>query len=130
MTTEEIAARIKKAHALRPPRWANDERMSEKIDSLPDYILACAHMRAELEEARSWLATALVTAERQWSDLVRPSESTVKAEDRILRTENPELATVIAESKHGIGQIDRLVRRFELDERSTSRIYTLITGNG
>lgn len=129
VTLEEVEARITRAHKTRPPRWGADDRHDEKVETLADYLLSSAHARADLEEARSWLGEALQRFEEQWDDVDPGPCRTEKERQRQIALALPEVAAGRADAKRYLQTIERLVRRFERDEQTTSRIYTLMTGN-
>lgn len=139
MTLEEIRARLLAALPLRIPMFDPNAAPVTKVRALEDYLLKTAHHRGELEEGLHWLYEAKKTLKNQWDDLQGwemnlPRGATTRNRTQEMMREAkrhtaPELYTSLMECKELEDSILRQIRRLELDDKATSRGYTLITGS-
>lgn len=139
MTLEEIRARLKAALPLREPLFDPSAAPVAKVRALEDYLLLTAYHRGELEEALHWLYEAKKTLKREWDDLhgwemnlPRGATTRNRTQEMVREAKRhtaPELYTSLAECTQLENSILRQIRRLELDDKATSRGYTLITGS-
>lgn len=133
MDLTEIRDLIGTATGLRVPTKHPDTPATRWVGELEDHILAIAHMRGELEEARLVMEGVVEGYTDQWEEIEgwemvagsRPSKEDVFAAKRKLR---PDLAAILREAERTLAKIDRQIRRLELDERTVSRAYSMATG--
>lgn len=130
MTLEEMRTVVAISVAMRIPRFAQGQRPTNKIERLEDYLLACAHMRGDLEEARIWASRLLCRIEDEWDDEDDATlAKTAYARNQAKRAVRPDLYGALQDARQLKQDIDRQIGRLTHDESTSSRAYTFITGS-
>lgn len=138
MNAEEVAAVIELALPLRPPRFEPETAPRVKVTAIEDYMLESAYTHAELEEAHHWLSKVVEQCADEIAEITgyeaclpskprdRITRDDIIAAKRIVRQE-PFLAG--AEAKRLRATVLRQVARFEYEQTTLSRVYSLISGS-
>jgi len=107
----------------------------DRVDALENYLNLTAVLRQELDNARlhAWTAMAILT--EQWDQIEgwqvkirssnKPTQSEVTEAKRLCR---PDLHGGISEAKWLINRLSEQIHRLEIDDKTASRLYTLIVG--
>lgn len=135
MELAEIHGALHRALPLRVPHWSEQPGGAAKVAALEDYMLLAANHRGELEEALYWAHAAGRRVKDEW-DRIEGYEVALGRGDRTearvneaKRTIRPELWDALQEAKRLVEDLGRQIRRLEIDDRTVSRAYTLITGS-
>lgn len=138
MTPEEIRRRLDAALPIREPLVDPNTPARQRVAMLEDYMRLTAWHRGELEEALHWIAEARKLLVRTWEGIEgwevnvpraargKPSEADVHRAKRVI---DPATWDAMDELKGLTESVGRQIRRLEIDDKTTSRLYTLITGS-
>lgn len=138
MDTETMYARLKTAMPLRCPLFNPNVGGREKVEKLEDYLAQTAYHRAELEEALYWAWEAEKVLRVKW-DEIEGWQNLLPSRDRAKPTErqktwakgqvDPATFGALDRLKTLIAGLERQIKRLELDDKNTSRRYSLLTGS-
>lgn len=122
---------------LRIPQFDPNMHPREKITALEEYILKCAYVRADTEEALHWCVEAGKKLKAQWDGVegwqaqlrTSASKTTKEDVDRAKAVISPGLWTSLEECRTLVESLRRQCYRLGgTDYDAASRVYTLISG--
>ena len=139
MDLDQIKGALNSALPLRFPQFEEDESARNKVSAIGDYLLEVAYRRGELEEALLG-ATRLV---EYFKDRIEHMEEgweaflPAKAVGKITRADvltakrqvAPQFFELGTEARQLKEAILRQIARFEFEETTISRAYTVISGS-
>jgi hypothetical protein len=137
MTYDEIGTVLARALVMRSPRFESETMARGKIEAIEDCMLESAYMHGELEEAYHYLTFSVAHLKRQVEEMTgyeaalpsKPAGRHTQA-DHIAakRIADPAVFEAGAEARQLMDSIKRQLDRFEWEQATLSRVYTLISG--
>jgi hypothetical protein len=131
---EELKGALARALPMRPPRFEPGTAPRVKVSAIEDYMLEAAYMHSELEEAYHWLSLlvehfkAKVEAVEGYQVALPGGRYTQRDVLAAKRKVAPEVFAAGAEARQLRDSIQRQIARFEWENTTISRAYTIITG--
>lgn len=146
MTLEQIEVRLKEVAKVRIPvkirrgllvdgEW-HPISPREKISEVESYLLLCAETRGVAEEARMWAHEATNLVRHEWDHLkgweaFLPGSSAKATQPQVMeakRKVREDLYDGLKKGDYLIRRLSEQIERLTQDEKTASRVYTVITG--
>lgn len=140
VTIDEIRGVLDEALVMRPPRRKDEPEQGTKefVSRLEDYLLESAYARANLEEARHYLALTLEHLRTELAEMTgyeallprKPQERITEADrNRAKAVARPDLVGAGKDAKLLLESVNRQLQRAEFEAQWViSRAYTMISG--
>lgn len=134
MNLEEIEGVLTEALALKSPRWGPDDTPSVKVAAIEDHMVAAAHLSGRLVECRHWLRAMTMSLGEQWealqgweTALKRPRAKATKQDIEASKIAvAPQLFAAGKKASALRASVDDQIARLEREDRTMSRLYTLV----
>lgn len=138
MTLDEIRQTLALALPVRTPTFEHGTPAHQRVAGIEDYMFDAAVHHGSLVEARHWLRHAEDELRRKvdemqgWEQFMsrRGSGAPTRPEiDRAKRQLDPGLFAAGREVRLLRGSVDDQIARFEFEQSTLSRVYSLISGS-